>query len=169
MGASPQLRWVAIVAAMWLATAVPALAQSSAGPDPAPSGSQSPSPDPAPVKAKPARPVVKAVTTVRPPVQSTTPAPASPPATKPAQHKSKKPARHQRKRRAPAAAKHRTVLPVPSLPHLNPARLVAPQTTDDAGRARKLAAGALSLLVLALASATLLAFTARVERRRVVR
>ena len=49
------------------------------------------------------------------------------------------------------------------------AQLSAPASTADAGRARKLAVGALSLLILALASATLLAFTARVERRRVVR
>ena len=49
------------------------------------------------------------------------------------------------------------------------AQLSAPSSTADDGRARKLAVGALSLLILALASATLLAFTARVERRRVVR
>ena len=47
--------------------------------------------------------------------------------------------------------------------------LTAPSETADADRARKLAVGALSLLILALASATLLAFTVRVERRRVVR
>ena len=58
---------------------------------------------------------------------------------------------------------------MPPLPHLTLAHLSAPPTTTDAGRARKLAAGALSLLILALASATLLAFTARVERRRVAR
>ena len=55
------------------------------------------------------------------------------------------------------------------LPHLTLAQLSAPATTADSGRARKLAVGALSLLILALASATLLALTARVERRRVVR
>jgi hypothetical protein len=49
------------------------------------------------------------------------------------------------------------------------AQLTAPSSTADAGRARKLAVGGLSLLILALASATLLAFTARVERRRVAR
>ena len=58
---------------------------------------------------------------------------------------------------------------MPPLPRLTLAHLSAPPTTTDAGRARRLAAGALSLLVLALASATLLAFTARVERRRVAR
>ena len=58
---------------------------------------------------------------------------------------------------------------MPPLPRLSLAHLSAPPTKTDAGRARKLAAGALSLLVLALASATLLAFTARVERRRVAR
>jgi ribonuclease E len=174
------LRWVAIVGAVWLATATHALAESPAGPDPAPRSSQSPRPDPAPGTAKPAKPVVKAVATVRAPVQSTTPAAASrttvTPATtasKPAQRETsthaKKPARHQRKRQAPAATKHRAAIHIPSLPHLSPARLIAPQTTDGSGRARKLAAGALSLLILALASATLLAFTARMERRRVVR
>jgi hypothetical protein len=172
------LRWVAIVGAVWLATVTPALAQSPSAPDPAPSGSQSPRPDPAPVRSKPAKPVVKAVATVRVPVQSTTtPAPTSAtttvaPArtTPPARHRAtKKPVRHQRTRHAPAATKHRAANHLPSLPHLTPVRLVAPPTTDDSGRARKLAAGALSLLILALASATLLAFTARVERRRVVR
>jgi hypothetical protein len=44
-----------------------------------------------------------------------------------------------------------------------------PSSTADDGRARKLAVGGLSLLILALASATLLAFTARDERRRVAR
>ena len=79
-----------------------------------------------------------------------------------------------RKKAAPAQgaraeATRRTHIAVPRLPRLTLAHLSAPPATNDAGRARKLAAGALSLLVLALASATLLAFTARVERRRVAR
>jgi hypothetical protein len=68
---------------------------------------------------------------------------------------------HRRKRAAHIA--------LPRLPHLTLAQLSAPTSTADSGRARRLALGALSLLILALASATLLAFTARVERRRVVR
>ena len=68
--------------------------------------------------------------------------------------------------RRPKPAAH---LPLPRLPHLALAQLSAPSNAADDGRARKLALGALSLLILALASATLLAFTARVERRRVVR
>ena len=67
------------------------------------------------------------------------------------------------------AAKSRAYIAAPRIPRLTLAHLSAPVAANDAGRARKLAAGALSLLVLALASATLLAFTARVERRRVVR
>ena len=67
---------------------------------------------------------------------------------------------------ARSAAAH---VALPRLPHLTLTPLSAPRPTADDGRARKLAVGALSLLILALASATLLAFTARVERRRVVR
>jgi hypothetical protein len=123
-----------------------AVAQSPGGPDAAPGGSSSgPSPDPAPSAAvKPAR--------------RATP-----------QHHKKKPADHKRK--DPPATKQTAVLHVPSLPRLSPAHLVAVADTtgDDSARARNLAAGALSLLLLALASAMLLAVTARVERRKVVR
>jgi hypothetical protein len=170
------------VAALWLA-AVPAaaLAQSPSGPDAAPGASASggPSPDPAPAKSKPKPAVAKravvpaAVITTRRPAQST----AAPAATTvaPPRHVTTKPHRKEparRKHHAAAKAKptpHRTVAHAPSLPRLDPIRLVAPTTDPDAGRARNLAAGALSLLILALASALLLAFTARVERRRVVR
>jgi hypothetical protein len=75
----------------------------------------------------------------------------------------------KQKPRPVASAPHRAVVHAPSLPRLDPARLVAPPTDGDAGRARKLAAGAVSLLVLSLASAMLLAAVARGERRRVVR
>jgi len=175
MGGSPHLRWVPIVATMWLAAAAPAFAQSPAGPDAAPSGSKSgPKPDPAPIKAKPivrpaAKQVVRPVATVRAPVQTTAPAAPAPARVTKATTKPdrKKPA--TRKHHAPAAAKHRTIAHAPSLPTLTPARLIAPQATADASRARKLAAGALSLLLLTLASATLLAFAVRVERGRVVR
>ena len=78
----------------------------------------------------------------------------------------KKAAPSHRRARADGSA---TRIAVPRVPRLSLAHLSAPPATNDAGRARKLAAGALSLLVLALASATLLAFTARVERRRVAR
>jgi hypothetical protein len=193
MGASPHLRWVAIAAtALWLAAAAPvAVAQSPSGPDAAPSSGSSsgPSPDPAPAKsAKPApkRVVTPAATTTgttttRTPVQTTpvqtTPAPAAPAASAPSTasrptHRSPKRHRDRAKpaHRAPAkTTPHRVAARAPSLPRLDPARLVAPTTDSDAGRARTLAAGALSLLILTLASAMLLAFTARAERRRVVR
>jgi hypothetical protein len=177
MGASTHLRWVTIVVATWFAAAVPAGAQQSASPDAAPTASHAPQPDPAPVKTTPKaaivvrpapRPVARATTTVRP-------APAAP-ATPPARAASKPVHRAttQRKKavRRPArthAATRRPHVAIAPLPRLSLAHLSAPPTTNDAGRARKLAAGALSLLVLALASATLLAFTARVERRRVAR
>jgi hypothetical protein len=173
MGASTHLRWVAVVAAASLAAAVPAGAQQPASPDAAPSGSSAPHPDPAPVKTKPRvavraapRPVAAATTTAAPPVPAATNArprtgtPAPRPTTR-------RPTSHHRKtvqrRKRPAH------VVLPRLPHLTPAQLSAPARTADSDRARKLALGALSLLILALASATLLAFTARVERRRVVR
>ena len=180
MGAKAHLRWVAIVAAASLAVAVPAVAQEPASPDAAPSASSALRPDPAPVKSKPRadgraapQPAAKVTTTVRPSVPAATATP-TPPASKPARratprgttsHRRKpvhrKPAAHAPARRAHVALRR--------LPHLALTQLSAPSTTADAGRARKLAVGALSLLILALASATLLAFTARVERRRVVR
>jgi hypothetical protein len=69
----------------------------------------------------------------------------------------------------PKPTPHHTVVHAPALPRLDPVRLVAPTTDADASRARTLAAGALSLLIFALASAMLLAFTARGEQRRVAR
>ncbi len=185
MGASPHLRWVAIAAALWLAAATPAVAQSPSGPDAAPGASSGgPRPDPAPVKSKPAATVKRyvapaAAATTQTPARST-PSPATTTAAParratPAPHRAKH-AASRRKHDAPAKAKakatptsHRTAARVPTLPRLVPVRLVAPTTDPDAGRARKLAAGALSLLILAFASAMLLAFTARVERRRVAR
>jgi hypothetical protein len=174
MGASAHLRWVAIVAAASLATAVPAGAQEPASPDAAPSSSSAARPDPAPVKSKPQvvvraapRPAATVTTTVKPsaPAATATPTPA---ARKPARRATTRRATsHRRKpvhREKPAAR-----VRLPRLPALTLAQLSAPSNTADAGRARKLAVGALSLLILALASATLLAFTARVERRRVAR
>ena len=107
-------------------------------------------------------------TTVRPvaPVVKAPTRAASKPVQRSATPRQKTAAR--RKHRA-AAPTHRTRVTAVSLPRLSLAHLTPPPTNTDAGRARKLAAGALSLLLLALASATLLAFTARVERRRVAR
>jgi hypothetical protein len=161
-----------IVVASVLATAVPAVAQQSARPDAAPTGSDAPRPDPAPVKSAPtptvARPAVRpsATTTVRPasPVVRTPVRRATRPVHRAATHR-KQAARH----RARAQAERATRLAALRVPRLSLAHLSAPPATNDAGRARKLAAGAVSLLVLTLASATLLAFTVRVERRRVVR
>jgi hypothetical protein len=176
------VRWVTIALAVGvMATAAPAFGQQPAGPDAAPSGSSSPSPDPAPAKTQPRKPAATApaapVTRTVTPAATTTQAAPTPSATAPApraqrravQHK-RKPARHTHHTAAPK--KHRTapVAAAPSLPKLSFAALAAPPpTADDPARARKLAAGALSLLILALASATLLAFTLRVERRRVAR
>jgi hypothetical protein len=181
MGASPNLRWVTIVVAASLAAAVPAGAQEPASPDAAPSGSSTPRPDPAPVKTK-SRVVVRAAprpvatvttTTVRPtaPAASTTPKPATSTARRVTTHgaKSQQGKTARRPRPAARAPARRARVALPRLPHLTLAQLSAPTSTADDGRARKLAVGALSLLILALASATLLAFTARVERRRVVR
>jgi hypothetical protein len=174
MGASAHLRWVAVVAAASLAAAVPAGAQQAASPDAAPSGSSAPRPDPAPVKTKP-RVVVRSAPRPVAPV-TTTVAPSATAATPTAKPRSSTPSRRATTRRA--ASHHRTPVhrkkragrvALKRLPHLTLAQLSAPASTPDAGRARKLALGALSLLILALASATLLAFTARVERRRVVR
>lgn len=175
MGASAHLRWVAIVAAASLATAVPAGAQEPASPDAAPSGSSAPRPDPAPVKTKP-RVVVRAAPRPSSTVTTTTVKPSAPAATATPSPAASRPARRATTRRATShhrAPVHRKKpaahVALPRLPHLTLAPLSAPASTADAGRARKLAVGALSLLILALASATLLALTARVERRRVVR
>ena len=172
MGASAHLRWVMIVVAALLATAVPAVAQQSAGPDAAPTGSNAPRPDPAPVKNAPSPTVVRpgvrpsVTTTVRPasPVARTQVRGASRPVHRATTHR-KKAARHK----ARAQTERSTRLAALRVPRLSLARLSAPPATNDAGRARKLAVGGLSLLILALASATLLAFTARDERRRVAR
>jgi hypothetical protein len=181
LGARPHLRWVAIAATLSLA-GVPAAApaQSPSGPDAAPSASSSgPSPDPVPSAAR--KPVIKrtippahiAAPTSAQTTQTTTVTPSVATAAKPAVRRAttrhhKRPVQHKREKRAPAT-KHRAVVAPPSLPRLSPAQLVAQTSGNDDGRARKLAAGAVSLLLLALASAMLLAVTARVERRKVVR
>jgi hypothetical protein len=157
---------VVVLAAVLLATA-PALAQS--GPDAAPSGSSGgPTPDPAPTAKRPAKRVATPPAVVR---TTTSPAPA-PAQVAPTQHdgaghrKATKPSTHRssaakrRSAKAPAAAL--------SLPRLTPAHLVAPGSDAD-DQARRLAIGGLSLLLLALASAMLLAFTLRVDRDRTLR
>jgi hypothetical protein len=182
IGAKQNLRLVTIVVAALLATAAPAGGQEPASPDAASSTSHAPRPDPAPVKSKPkakvARPAPRpASTEATTTTTTTTISPAAPVVTTPrrvarkpvqrtATPRHKKPAR-RRHRAAPP--RRRTQVVAPSLPRLTLAHLTAPPANADAGRARRLAAGALSLLVLALASATLLAFMARVERRRVPR
>jgi len=175
MGASALLRWVMMVVGVVLVAAVPAAAQRSAGPDAAPTGSKAPRPDPAPLTStprpatvvRPARPVAAAATTARPPAPvSTTPARSA--AGTPLQRATTHGQQPVHRRRTAHASKRRRVA-LAALPRLSLARLSAPPAKSDAGRARKLAAGAVSLLVLALASATLLALTARVERRRVAR
>ncbi|HEY7620633.1 MAG TPA: hypothetical protein VH834_12720 [Solirubrobacteraceae bacterium] len=159
-------------------------AQSPSGPDAAPGASSGgPSPDPAPSAAR--KPVVRRTTIppahVAAPTQSqsapassaspsaTATTPAKPAVRRAATHHRKKPAAHKRRTKPAPATKHHAVVDPPSLPRLIPAQLVAQHSGNDDGRARKLAAGALSLLLLALASAMLLAVTARVERRKVVR
>jgi hypothetical protein len=184
MGASPHLRWVAIAAALWLVAAPAAVAQSPSGPDAAPSSGSShssgggPSPDPAPVKSKPAvvkRAVVPAAAvTSRTPVQSTPAPTVTTPAAKATVKKTatrhrKNPVRRKHRAATPPKPRRSVAVHAPSLPRLTPVRLVVPTTDGDASRARELAAGALSLLVLSLASAMLLAVAARGERRRVVR
>jgi hypothetical protein len=164
---------VTIVVAASLAAAAPAGAQDPASPDAAPGTSNAPRPDPAPVKTKPKPTVVRAAP--RPAAVTTTVRPVAPVAkaptrgaSKPVQHKATPRHRNAIRRDQPAKTtpKRRIRTVALSLPHLSLAHLTAPPDTADAGRARRLAAGALSLLLLALASATLLAFTARVERRR---
>jgi hypothetical protein len=113
-----------------------------------------------------------AVATTQTPVQTTSsPTPAASTPAPRATTQRRKAAARQHRAAAPKPA-HRTpaVVHAPSLPKLDPARLVAPATNaGDADRARKLAAGALSLLILSLASALLLAVVARGDRRRVAR
>ena len=143
-----------------------ALAAAAAAQSPDPDAAPGPSPDPAPAQTKPAvKPAVKAPTTPQPTAPQTTPTPAnesSPDSGAPQR------TTHHPKRRKQAATKHTAASRIPPLPHIKPAQLLAsPSDGDD--RARRLAIGAVALLLLALASATLVAFTARFERRRMMR
>jgi hypothetical protein len=147
-----------------------ALAASAAAQSPDPDAAPGPSPDPAPARTQPAakpavKPAVKAPTPSQPTAPQTTPTRAnesSPDSGAPRR------ATHRAKRHKPAATKHTAASRIPALPHIKPTQLLAsPSDGDD--RARRLAIGAVALLVLALASAMLVAFTARFERRRMMR
>ena len=149
-----------------LAAACLALAATAAAQSPDPAAAPGPSPDPAPTRAKPA---------VKPAVQAPTPAQPTAPQTTPTQTNESSPdsgapqrTTERPKRRKQAATKHTAASRIPPLPHIKPAQLLtSPSDGDD--RARRLAIGGIALLLLALASATLVAFTARFERRRMMR
>jgi hypothetical protein len=147
-------------------TACLALAATAAAQSPDPDAAPGPSPDPAPAKTKPAvKPAVTAPTTTQPTAPQTTPTQTneSSPDSGAPRRTTQRPKRHKR-----AATKHTAASRIPPLPHIKPAQLLAsPSDGDD--RARRLAIGAIALLLLALASATLVAFTARFERRRMMR
>jgi hypothetical protein len=161
------------VLAACLVLAAPGAAQSPS-PDAAAPG---PSPDPAPTKTQPAKRPAKPAAAVPTTTQSTTPQVEEPAPTESSPdsgalatttQRASTPRRTDRpkKRRKPSATRRvaaSTALPM--LPRIEPARLLA-APSDDADRARSLAVGAIALLLLALASATLLAVTARLERRR---
>jgi hypothetical protein len=153
---------VGVLAACLVLTA--AAAAQSPDPDAAPS----PSPDPAPTPAQ-TKPAAKPAVKAPAPTQATTPQTTPTPANE-SSPDSGAPRRttHHPKRRKQAATKHTAASRIPPLPHIKPAQLLAsPSDGDD--RARRLAIGAIALLLLALASATLVAFTARFERRRMMR
>ena len=153
------IRRAGMLAVASLAFAAPAAAQS-----PDPDAAPGPSPDPAPAH-KQAAPKPAA----QPTAPQTTPTRAneSPPVsgvTKTTTRRTSTPRRTHRPKHHKAATKRA----VPTLPHIRPAQLLAsPSDGDD--RARRLAIGAVALLLLALASATLIAVTARLERRRMLR
>lgn len=142
------------------------LAAIAAAQSPDPDAAPGPSPDPAPARTKPAvKPAVKAPTPSQPAAPQTTPTPAneSSPDSGAPRHTTRRPKRHK-----PTATKHAAASHIPALPHIRPAQLLAsPSDGDD--RARRLAIGAVALLLLTLASATLVAVTARFERRRMMR
>jgi hypothetical protein len=165
-----------VVLAALLAFAAPA-AHAQSGPDAAPSGSShGPSPDPAPIGKRAPKPTVA----VRAPTQTTTapatgfaspssaPRPAAGSTTRPRSRGTK-----AAKRRTPrsSASRHRRLAAVASalsLPRLSLGRLaLLPSHSGD--QARRLAIGGLALLLLALASAMLLAFTLRTDRGRRLR
>jgi hypothetical protein len=156
-----------LLAALLLIGAPVARAQS--GPDAAPGGSSGgPSPDPAPTVKRTPKP---AATVRAPSPTTTTPATsaAAPTtqrrATQPKSRATKSAKRHTHRG---SAVRTRSLTAALSLPRLSPAHLVAPASNGDE-QARRLAIGGLSLLLLALASAMLLAFTLRTDRGRRLR
>ena len=153
------VRRAGVLAVMCLAFAAPAAAQS-----PDPDAAPAPSPDPAPAH-KQAAP--KPATQSAAPQTTPTPTNESPPVSGVA----KAAPRHTAAPHGPHRSKHHKAAPkraLPALPRIRPAQLLAsPSDGDD--RARRLAMGAVALLLLALASATLIAVTARLERRRMLR
>jgi hypothetical protein len=169
------IRLAGVMAAACLVLAGPVAAQS-----PDPDAAPPPSPDPAPSATHPSKPATatpaqsqqSAPSQQAAPQTTPTPAEESPPVSgavksAPAPRTTSAPRRvtHRTKRHKPAAAAH---LNLPTLPRLQPAQLLAsPSAGDD--RARRMAIGAVALLLLALASATLVAITARFERRRMMR
>jgi hypothetical protein len=156
-------RWGALVGVL---AASLALAAAAAAQSPDPDAAPAPSPDPAPARTKPAaKPVVKAPTTTQPTTPQTTPTPAN--ESSPDSGATRRTSHHP-KRRKQTATKHTAASRVPPLPHIKPAQLLT-SSSDGDDRARRLAIGAIALLLLALASATLVAFTARFERRRMMR
>jgi hypothetical protein len=163
MGANGFHRGGALVG---LVAACLALAAAAAAQSPDPDAAPGPSPDPAPAHTKPAvKPAVKTPTPAQTTAPQTTPTPAnesSPDSGAPRR------TTHRPKSRKRAATKHTAASRIPPLPHIKPAQLLTSPTDGD-DRARRLAIGAVALLLLALASATLVAFTARFERRRMMR
>jgi hypothetical protein len=153
------VRRAGMLAIVCMAFAAPAAAQS-----PDPDAAPGPSPDPAPAHKQPAP---KATTQPAAPQTTPTQTNESPPVsgvTKTTTRRTTAPSRPHRPKRHKPAAKPT----VPALPHIQPAQLLASPTNGD-DRARHLAIGAVALLLLALASATLIAVTARLERRRMLR
>ena len=158
-----------------LVAACLALAATASAQSPDPDAAPGPSPDPAPTRTKPAKkPAVEAPTPNQPTAPQTTPTPAnesspdSGAAATPRQTTAKRRTTHRAKHHKPSAVKRVAASSAPALPRIRPAQLLAsPSDGDD--RARRLAIGAVALLLLALASATLIAVTARVERRRTTR
>jgi hypothetical protein len=149
-----------------VAAACLVLAATAAAQSPDPDAAPGPSPDPAPARTNPAvKPAVKAPTPSQPTAPQTTPTQTneSSPDSGALQHTT-----HRPKRDKPAATKHTAASRIPALPHIRPAQLLA-SPSDGNDRARRLAIGAVALLLLALASATLVAVTARFERRRMMR
>jgi hypothetical protein len=143
MGAAPHLRWFTLAMVLTIAAASPAAGQQPVGPDPAPAqGTSAPRPDPAPTPIVRPRPTVPRTTST-----GTTTAPSTAGTPRPA------------RRHATRAAPQLAINGPPAFP-----RDVAPLPAADArdhAQTRRLAIAGLALLLLCLASATMLAVTVR--------